>query len=196
MFGEMPMLQHAFKEWAVICEALGRGEQSLILRKGGIDERDGEFIVNESRFWLYPTFSHQQNDGIIEAARPLLKHVDANRPPTGILRLQLWAEVKTIYRIREELPALLLSHLHCWSEETVRQRFQYKTPGLYLLVVRVHQAPTVHEIAELPAYEGCRSWVELEKPLPTEGSTPVLDDESFRIVRKQLDLLLSPTAFA
>ena len=56
--------------------------------------------------------------------------------------------------------------------------------------------PDPEEIAELPAYEGCRSWVELEKPLPTEGSTPVLNDESFRIVRKQLDLLLSPTAFA
>ena len=31
-----------FKEWAIVCEALGRGEQSIILRKGGIAEgRDG-----------------------------------------------------------------------------------------------------------------------------------------------------------
>ena len=190
------MLQHAFKEWAVICEALGQGQQALILRKGGIDEPDGEFAVDEKTFWLYPTFSHQQKDGIQEDARPLLQQIEAKRAPTGTVRLQFWAEIATIYRIREELPALLLSHLHCWSQETVRQRFHYKTPGLYLLVVRVYRAPAVHEIVELPAYAGCRSWVELEKPLPTEGSTPVLDDESFRIVRKQLDLLLSPTAFA
>ena len=105
------MLQHAFKEWAVICEALGRGEQALILRKGGIDEHDGQFVVDQTRFWLYPTFSHQQKDGINEEARPLLEKVEANRPPAGVVRLQLWAEVKTIYRIREELPALLLLHL-------------------------------------------------------------------------------------
>ena len=36
------MLQRAFKEWAVICEALGRGQQALILRKGGIEENAGE----------------------------------------------------------------------------------------------------------------------------------------------------------
>jgi hypothetical protein len=186
------MLQHALKEWAVICEALGRGEQSLLLRKGD----DGEFIANQTRFWLYPTFPHQQKGGIIEDARPLLQHVETNRPPAGTVHLQFRAEVTTIYRIREELPVLLLSHLHFWSEETVRQRFNSDTPGLYLLVVRVNRAPTVHEIAELPADESSRSRVELEKPLPTEGSTPVLDDESFRIVRKQLDLLLSPTAYA
>jgi hypothetical protein len=190
------MLQHAFKEWAVICEALAQGQQSLILRKGGIDETEGEFAVEETRFWLYPTYAHQQNDGINEEARPLLHQVEANRPPAGTVRLQLWAEVTGVYRIREELPALLLSHLHCWSEETVRKRFHYKMPGLYLLVVRVHRMPKAYEVAELPAYEGCRSWVTLEKPLPTEGSTPVLDDQGFRIVAKQLDRLLSPTAFA
>ena len=32
------MVQTAFKEWAVIVEALGQGEQIVILRKGGIAE--------------------------------------------------------------------------------------------------------------------------------------------------------------
>lgn len=190
------MLQHAFKEWAVICEALGQGMQALILRKGGIAENEGEFAVQETRFWLYPTFVHQQDDGIQDEARPLLEKVLANRPPAGKVRLQLWAEVTCAYRIRAELPALLLSHLHYWSEETVRKRFHYRMPGLFVLVVRVYRSPQAIEIDELPAYEGCRSWVALEKPLSTEGSTSVLEDDSFRIVQKQLDLLLSPTAFA
>ena len=97
---------------------------------------------------------------------------------------------------RDEVPALLLSHLHYWSEETVRQRFHYRNPGLFVLVVRVHRTPAPIEIDELPAYDGCRSWVELASALPTEGSTPVLRDADFRIVQKQLDLLLAPTAFA
>ena len=193
---EPKTLQHAFKEWAVICEALGQGMQSLILRKGGIDEQTGQFAVDHPRFWLYPTYLHQQNDGIQDDARPLLTQVEANRPPAGIIRLQMFAEVETVYRIREELPALLLSHLHCWSEETVRKRFNYRELGLYLLVVRVHRVPKPHEIADLPAYEGCRTWVDLETPLSTHGWTPVLDDANFRLVQKQLDMLLSPTAFA
>jgi hypothetical protein len=190
------MLQYAFKEWAVICEALGQGKQAIILRKGGIAEPEGEFGVAETRFWLYPTYVHQQEAGVQEELRPLLEQVEANRPPAGKLRFQYWAEVTGGYRIRDEVPALLLSHLHFWSEDTVRQRFHYRKPGLYVLVVRVQRAPAPIEIDELPAYDGCRSWVELEKPLPTEDSKPVLDDGSFHIVQKQLDLLLAPTAFA
>ena len=30
------MLKHAFKEWAVICQALATGRQALVLRKGGV----------------------------------------------------------------------------------------------------------------------------------------------------------------
>jgi hypothetical protein len=194
--GLAAMLQQAFKEWAVICEALAQGKQALILRKGGIAENEGEFGVEHTRFWLYPTFSHQQRDGIQEDERPLLQQAEANCPPTGKVRLHLWAEVTGIYQLRDELAALLLSHLHCWSEATVRQRFNYRSPGLFLLVVRVHRLAQAHEIDELPAYEGCRSWVELAQPLSTEGSTPVLDDAGFAIVQKQLSMLLSPTAFA
>jgi hypothetical protein len=190
------MLQYAFKEWAVICEALGQGKQAIILRKGGIAEPEGEFGVAETRFWLYPTYVHQQESGIQEELQPLLEQVKATTSSAGKVRLQYWADVSGGYHLRDEIPALLLSHLHFWSEETVRQRFHYRKPGIFVLVVRVHRLPAPIEIDELPSYAGCRSWVELEKALPTEGSTPVLSDEDFRVVRKQLDTLLSPSAFA
>jgi hypothetical protein len=188
------MLQIAFKEWAVICAALAEGKQAIILRKGGIAE--DEFGVEHTRFWLYPTYVHQQDDGIIDEARPLLESVQASRPPAGKVRLQLWAEVTSIYRVRDELLALMLPHLHCWSEETVRKRFNYRAPGVFVLAVRVHRLPTPHEIDESPAYAGCKSWVELTAPLSTEGSTPVLSDDDYRIVLRQLDRLLAPTALA
>src|SRR5262249_50812721 len=105
------MLQHAFKECAVICEALAQGQQSRILRKGGIAEDTGAFHIEHDRFWLYPTFTHQQEQGIQDHAQTLLAKVSAERAPAGKLRLQAWAEVVTIYRLRQELPLLLLSHL-------------------------------------------------------------------------------------
>jgi len=190
------MLHHALKEWAVICESLARGQQSLLLRKGGVAESDGPFRVEQERFWLFPTYVHQQNAGIQDDARPLLNHVEANRPPAGKLRLQYWAEVGTVYRLHAELSALLLSHLHIWSDKTVRSRFHYREPGLNVMVVRVHRSLIVHEIDDLPEYAGCRSWVELQPALPTDDSIPVLDDASYHIVTKQIDMLLAPTAFA
>ena len=49
-----------FKEWALVCEALGRGEQTIMLRKGGIAEgRDG-FSFRHREFFLFPTFFHEQ----------------------------------------------------------------------------------------------------------------------------------------
>ena len=49
-----------FKEWAIVCEALGRGEQSIIVRKGGIAEgRDG-FTFRHAEFFLCPTYFHEQ----------------------------------------------------------------------------------------------------------------------------------------
>ena len=54
------MKSAGFKEWAIVCEALGRGEQTVIVRKGGIAEgRDG-FSFREREFYLFPTFFHEQ----------------------------------------------------------------------------------------------------------------------------------------
>ena len=67
------MLNHAFKEWAIICQALAEGRQALILRKGGIAESTGEFQLEQMRFWLFPTYVHQQRSGIKPEALPVLE---------------------------------------------------------------------------------------------------------------------------
>jgi hypothetical protein len=188
------MLNHAFKEWAVICQALAEGKQALILRKGGIAESTGDFQLEQRRFWLFPTYLHQQESGIRYDAQPLLQQVLSDRPAAGMIRLSHFAEVSGVYHVRQLMSALLLGHLHLWSDETVERRFAYRTPGLYVLTARVYRAAEVHEIADTPHYQGCRSWVELDEPLPTEGAVPVLSDKDFRDVERSLDLLLNPTA--
>src|SRR5262245_18624907 len=190
------MLQFAFKEWAVICAALAQGKQTLILRKGGIAEQSGDFQVEQQRFWLFPTYTHQQRTGVIAGAAPLLDEVEKTKPHAGMIRLSHWAEVMGIYHVHDELPALMLAHLHQWSEATVRQRFAYRSPRLFVLAVRVYRAPIMTELADTPEYQGCKSWVHLERGLPTAGSTPVLSDERFANLQRQLDLLLRPTAHA
>jgi hypothetical protein len=190
------MLKHGFKEWAVICQALAEGRQALILRKGGIAEASGAFQVEHTRFWLFPTYVHQQEEGIRPEALPLLDQVKAERPPAGTIRLTHFAEATGVYHIHDLIPALMLAHLHLWSEETVRQRFAYRAPGLFVLPVRVYRAAAAHDLPDTAYYQGCRSWVELERALPTEGAAPVLGDEAMRDLHQNLDLLLNPTALA
>src|SRR5690349_21807542 len=93
-------LQHAYKEWAAICLALAQGKQSLLLRKGGIAEPNGEFQVEHMRFWLLPTYAHQQEaDGLQPEAQPLLAEALARRPPENVLLLTHFAEVLGLYHI-------------------------------------------------------------------------------------------------
>ena len=190
------VLDIALKEWAVICRALAAGEQSILLRKGGIAESGGAFSVEHTRFWLYPTYVHQQQNGIRAEARPLLEEAQAARPSGGTVCLSHWAEVTGVYHVHDLTRALLLAHLHYWSEETVRQRFAYREPGVYVLATRVYRAPAMHTIAETAAYQGCKSWVELAAPLETGDSAAVLGDRDYQDVKWNLEMLLEPTGMA
>ena len=189
-------MKHAFKEWAVICRALAEGRQALLLRKGGIAENAGEFQLEHVRFWLYPTYTHQQRGGIRPEALPLLEQVEADKPPAGTIRFSHFAEVTGVYLINDLVRALLLAHLHLWSDETVRKRFEYREPGLFVMPVRVYRAATAHDVPELPAYQGCHSWVDLDRDLSTDGAVPVLADAAMEDLHRSLDLLLNPVAMA
>ncbi len=190
------MLKHALKEWAAICEALAAGRQQLILRKGGIAEPGGGFRLEHTRFWLYPTFTHQQRAGLRDEGLSFLEQAERDRPPAGAVRLTHFAEVDGVYHVKNRTAALILAHLHLWSEQTVESRFDYRTPGLYVMPLRVYRAARAYEIAERPEYQGCHSWVELEEELDDAGATPVRDAEALRDLHRSLDLLLRPTALA
>jgi hypothetical protein len=186
----------AFKEWAVICRALAEGKQALILRKGGIAEPGGAFRVEHSRFWLFPTFAHQQESGVVESAVPLLAQARADRPPEGVVRLSHFAEVPCIYHVDDLTKAWKLAGLHLWSQETVEARFHYRTPGLYVVPVRIYRAAKVVELPEKPEWAGCKSWVDLGEAVPTDGAEAVLSEADFDAVVNAIDRILEPTALA
>jgi hypothetical protein len=190
------MLKQALKEWAVICRALAEGRQTLLLRKGGLTDQGPEFELEHQLFWLYPTYLHEHREGIKAEGYPLLASVEVEKPPQGSVRLSHFAEVTGLYQVHDLDLVERLDPLHLWSEKTVHARFGYRRPGLFVLPVRVWQAGETFELPEIPAYAGCKSWVELERELPTEGATPVLEQEEYRDVVRLLDLLLQPTLFA
>lgn len=169
------MLSIAFKEWAAVCRALATGRQSLIVRKGGIAEEGGVFKPEHPRFWLYPTLFHEQQQGVKPDALPLLEAAERDRPSAGTLRFTHGVDVTAVDHVTSLDTALSLDEFHIWSPDVITQRFYYRTPGLYVLTVRVWEADAV-EMPEQPAFAGCKTWVDLGRELPDAGR-PVLDDD-------------------
>ena len=193
----MSPAQHiAFKEWAVICAALETGRQSLILRKGGIHEGRAGFRVAHQEFWLWPTYLHEGADGLTLAARELLDETVARKPVAGTQRLSLFAAVTDVHDIQDETLLPRLEGQHLWSAETVQQRFHYRQPGLFALIVRVYRLPTPMIVPDSPHYAGCRSWIETQESLSTADLQPVLDEATFARTRQTLCTTLAPTPLA
>jgi hypothetical protein len=160
-----------FKEWALVCEALGRGEQTILLRKGGIAEGRGGFGFRHSAFFLFPTFFHEQ---IVKVRMPGAE-IPAARP--GEIEVRYFAKLEAQKEITSWPMAAGLEPFHVLQESVVRERFEYKEAGLHIALIRVFRLEPSWVLADKPAYGGCRSWVDLPE-FPAEiRFTPVLSDE-------------------
>ncbi len=185
----------AFKEWAVVCAALERGRQSLILRKGGIHEGREGFRVQHDEFWLFPTGFHQQADDVVADARPLLEQVQATEQAqvneASRISLDLYAVVSDVHYVADLATLRRLSGHHIWSNKTVDQRFHYRSPGLFVLTVRIYRRATLIELEVTPHMSGCKSWVDLPSTISTGELRPVIEDEAFEKQRSEINALLS-----
>src|SRR5688572_21080356 len=107
-------MRAAFKEWAIVVDALGRGEQILVLRKGGIHEVPEGFGVTHSRFLLFPTLYHQQRQLVKANAARRFDALARELPSSDEVRLNFLAEV-TEWKRLESLPQVeALSGQHIW----------------------------------------------------------------------------------
>src|SRR3954470_15934331 len=91
----------ALKEWAVLVDAMARGDIIAMVRKGGIREQRAGFDVRHERFLLYPTFFHEKEVEVAPRFRPTLATSHAARPPEGRIRLATLAEVVAVWRVTE-----------------------------------------------------------------------------------------------
>jgi hypothetical protein len=149
----------ALKEWANVIEALGRGEQIILIRKGGI--ADPHFGVETDRFYLYPTFFHQ---------------ADATEPRD--VTITHWCEVVKTWRVHA-LDALYRLEPHVvMPRETLDARYKFRPDqALYVIAVRTFALAHPVSIAQKPEYLGCRSWVSIDDEIDIHGSVPALNEQ-------------------
>jgi hypothetical protein len=195
----------AFKEWAVTVRALSEGEQLLTLRKGGIREEHKHFEIEHDRFFLYPTFDHQRNDLVRDSHQPELARAleegvwadgeppasalseDGGIPQPDRVRIRAWAEVAASYLIADPRCVDALSPYYVWTPDYAEKRLAWKRRHpLHVIVLRTYRIPRPVTVKVREEYGGCRSWVELQRELPFEG-TPVLSDDEFERASAEIE---------
>jgi hypothetical protein len=59
-----------------------------------------------------------------------------------------------------------------------------------VIVLRTYRIPRPVTVKVRPEYQGCRSWIDLYRDLPFEG-TPVLADDEFERASEQIEAIAS-----
>jgi hypothetical protein len=188
-------MRQAFKEWAIVADALLRGEQIVIFRKGGLREGRHGFQVEFPRFWLFPTLFHQQRDSVLPTAQARFDELAPNFPAAGVLRLEVFAHVTAWRQLDDLESAQRLRGQHIWRDDVVAERFDWgRSKQIHALAVRVFRLPKPVELPMRDSYGGCKSWIELEEDLGIEGAQPVLDSAPFAAKLEAFQNALGPVA--
>jgi hypothetical protein len=148
-----------FKEWAMVCDALGDGRQSIILRKGGIAEGREGFSFQHREFFLFPTWFHEQPDKVRASG------IKVSEPAGEKIEIKYFARLECARVISSWATAEALEPWHILRSEVVRERFDYdRAPGLHVGFVRVFRVLPTWTFPDTKRYGGCRSWVKLPDP--------------------------------
>ena len=183
----------AFKEWAVVVDALLRGGQIVVLRKGGLREGPAGFQIEHPEFLLFPTLFHQQRQAVIPAAQARFDELAPHFPPPETLRVEGFARVLAWRRLESLETARQLRGQHIWRDDIIAERFDWgRDKHIHALAVRVFRLDSTVELPMRPAYGGCKSWVQLEEEVSLTGARPVLAEAAFAAKLEEFQKAVAP----
>jgi hypothetical protein len=171
-------MMKALKEWATVVKALENGNQTVLLRKGGILETDSGFKVESWRFFLFPTYEHQQADSLKSQFYGYLADVRESQPTTGINKITSYAEIIEETDVSDMKKIEELSPFHIWSDSYIKERMNWMPEkpmkAIFLKVYKTKDS----QIPVIPEYQGCKSWIDINVNL--EAGRSVLTDKELQ----------------
>jgi len=184
------MTNIGFKEWTFICDALGGGTQSIIVRKGGIAEGRAGFRFQHPDFLLFPTLFHEQVAKLKLPQETLLPELRED----GQHVISYRARVEWTHDVKDLALLAQLAPFHLWQESEMEKRFHYEEEegkeGVSVAFVRIEKLEPQFIFPDSPKFGGCRSWIQLPE-LPAEiTSSPVLDEITHRSREAELKAVL------
>jgi hypothetical protein len=163
----------ALKEWSTVIGSLGRGEQVILIRKGGI--ADPKFGLDANEFYLYPTYFHQ-----------------GESDPRLSVEITHWCESVRTWTLRDIDVLHRLAPLVSIPIETLEARYRFRPDqALHIIGVRAHRLRRSVEVRFHDEYAGCLSWLSIEDEIDIEGSTAVLSEAALNAKLAAIDLLLT-----
>ena len=180
VFGAGAQCATALKEWATVLEAMARGEQLVLIRKGGLIEPGSGFEMVADRFVFYPTFEHQAVQYLRPEFQPYFAAASSRRAPPDQLRVELAGVVVASTRTMDPGIVEQLAPYHIYNDAFLHQRLKWQPEQpLVVAVVRAFRLAQPRLLPVAPAYAGCKSWVELDAPVALDAVSPALDDRAF-----------------
>ena len=170
---------------------MSRGEQLVLIRKGGLIEPGSGFELVSPSFVFYPTFEHQAVNYLRRPFQGYFDQANAARVPEGQVRFQLFGQA--VHAVPSHDPQVIkrLEPFHIYNDDFLTQRLKWQPEQpLMIVIVRAFRMSPPQTIAVAPQYAGCKSWVELKAPVVCEGLQPVLDDAAFERRRRQIEAVL------
>ena len=170
----------ALKEWSSVVEALKTGRQIILLRKGGLADKGKVFAVEDTEFFLYPSYVHQQVEYVQHDFLEDFQRVTTPSASDGQVRFDCYAVVHQSIAVDSEAALLRLAGQHIWNDDFIRHRLQWKPDHpAWVVLLRAYTLTQPVLAADQKRYHGCRSWFQLEEALATGHAAPVLSDAAF-----------------
>lgn len=171
----------ALKEWAITIEALGKGAQIFVMRKGGIHEETRHFQIQSNQFFLFPAYEHQKKELLKSQYHADLERIiEVYSQDRDNVTIRYFAHLYEDIELRSEEQLYALEEDHICTNQFAFERYKWKImQPLHLLVMRVYQ---LHQPLSIPLKEehlGCKSWFQLPYQVSASMVTPVVKDEVF-----------------
>ena len=169
----MSEITKCINEWNATIEALGQGEQTILIRKYGT-------TLNE--FLLYPTISYANKNDIIDSFQDDCKSfVKDNLLPAGENRKY---EVKYYATVEEviEKPSTRIgafNKFHIWTRDHVKDYLGRKQAKIWILRVYKLDKPQMLKRSNGMLYAN------VDKPVKLEGK-PVIPDNEFNKLKEDI----------
>ena len=156
----------ALKEWATVVKALEKGDQTVLLRKGGILDVASGFQIESKEFFLYPTWEHQEHHHIKPQFHKYLEEVKNSPPKKETNRITSYSKVLAQADISSKETIFKLSSFHVWSDSYIQERINWKPEKpMKAIFLETFKFPEKTITLE-PEFQGCKSWININEEIP------------------------------
>ncbi|MEN6551319.1 MAG: DUF1802 family protein [Methanobacterium sp.] len=163
----MGKITKCLNEWNATVEALGQGEQTILIRN---------YNTTLPNFILYPTVSYAHKDNYLESFQPKYRDfVEENALPlkeNSKFLVKHFAKVEKVIEKSVSRVGSLKNH-YIWTSEHVKSYMN--TPKAKVWILRVYE---LEEPVMAERTKGMR-YANLLEPVSLEGIKPVLTDSEF-----------------